>query len=176
MGRKSKTTNRAVIGNTSFDLDNYNARIDRSGDCWPWTGARHVQGYGFLSVRKEDTRTSTMTVAHRVAMMLKLDRELTRDEYIIHTCDNPLCANPDHLELTDKMGKSQFHIDLGKYVNRGATNTGLVKQNRQYRYTDDDMRWIRSASTADIAAKYNVTKHYAGKLRWALRQGYKWLD
>jgi len=176
MGRKSNAKNLRVIGDTSINLDSYESRIDKSGNCWLWTGARHVQGYAFLSVRRVSTKTSTMTVGHRVAMMLKLDRELTRDEYIVHKCDNPLCVNTDHLILTDKMGKSEHNIALGKYVNRGATNTGLRKQNRQYRYSDDDMRWIRTASTTDIAAKYNMSKADAGKMRWHMKRSYKWLD
>ena len=33
-------------------------------------------------------------------MMLHLGRELTKDDYVIHTCGNNLCCNPDHLQVT----------------------------------------------------------------------------
>ena len=175
MGRKQKP-NRISVGKFSFNLDSYNDRVDTTGNCWTWTGARHVQGYGFVSIRNDQTNASAMTVAHRVALMIELDRELTRDEYIVHKCDNPLCVRPDHLKITDKLGKSQHNIALGKYANRGKTNTGMKKQNRKYRYTDDEMRWLRIATTTEIAEKYNISKSDAGKLRWEMRRSYKWLD
>ena len=35
--------------------------------------------------------------AHRYALERKLGRELEPGEVARHTCDNPICVNPDHL-------------------------------------------------------------------------------
>lgn len=65
-------------------------KIDRTGECWLWTGARNSDGYGSVNV------AGVIKLAHRVAY--GLFREPTPDDkQVCHTCDTPACCNPDHL-------------------------------------------------------------------------------
>ena len=57
--------------------------------CVEWTAGKHRQGYG-------------MTTVHRVLGRLKYGRALAESEYIVHTCSNMGCVNPDHLVLGDR--------------------------------------------------------------------------
>lgn len=72
------------------------ARVDRSAGpeaCWPWLGASSGAGYGV--VQKPGDRTQHGT--HRIALVLRLGRDLAPGELACHHCDNPPCCNPDHL-------------------------------------------------------------------------------
>ncbi len=79
------------------------ARVDRSAGpdaCWPWTGARQSPvykgrhgGYGYFSVRRKTY------YVHRRVLELQLGRRLVPGEVAMHSCDNPPCCNPQHIEL-----------------------------------------------------------------------------
>lgn len=58
--------------------------------CWNWT-ATVVRQYGAIYIAGKPRR------ANRVALSLKLGRVIKPEEFACHTCDNPLCCNPDHL-------------------------------------------------------------------------------
>lgn len=59
------------------------------GGCWPWRGSVGSAGYG--SFRIDDN----VLQAHRVANAIFLG-PFSSDLHILHSCDNPLCCNPDH--------------------------------------------------------------------------------
>lgn len=52
-------------------------KVDKSGDCWVWTGPKR-NGYG--QYRQQRT--------HRISWVV-----------VMHKCDNPACVRPDHLAL-----------------------------------------------------------------------------
>jgi DNA-binding XRE family transcriptional regulator len=71
------------------------AAVDRSGGpgaCWPWTRGRHAAGYGALSWRGKQGQ-----LASRVALSIKLGREILSELQANHLCNNPWCCNPAHL-------------------------------------------------------------------------------
>jgi hypothetical protein len=71
--------------------DRFWAKVDKSGDCWLWTGAKNEAGYGRVTIRSQGL------YAHRVAfewMVGPIPAGFTLD----HLCRVHACVNPEHLE------------------------------------------------------------------------------
>ena len=67
-------------------------RLDKSGDCWEWTGCRSRHGYGWIRTPKAARHT------HRVAWEVA-NGPIPEGKQINHRCNNPSCVKLDHLEL-----------------------------------------------------------------------------
>lgn len=77
---------------TRQTIDAFEARVDRSGECWIWTGdVNPVNGYGQFSVRRRTYR------AHRLAWQLWRG-PIPDGLFLDHLCRVRRCVNPAHLE------------------------------------------------------------------------------
>jgi hypothetical protein len=89
------------------------AKVSKGPGCWLWTAAtRH--GYGAFGVPLGNAR-QRVAQAHRVAYELAKGK-IPDGAVIMHTCDTPLCVNPDHLRCgsmsdnsTDAVMKGRWH-------------------------------------------------------------------
>lgn len=67
------------------------SRVDKSGECWIWTGELR-DGYGVFKEHGKRVR------AHRRAYALAVG-SIPDGLVIRHRCDNPACCRPEHLLL-----------------------------------------------------------------------------
>lgn len=65
--------------------------VDKSGDCWEWTGGHHDHGYGAFYLNGHKIN------AHRAAYQFTVG-PIPDGLELDHLCVNPPCVNPDHLE------------------------------------------------------------------------------
>lgn len=75
--------------------------------CMAWNGALHYYGYGQFSF---EGRTWS---SHRLAFEIEkgvIPQDATK-WWVLHTCDNPSCCNPDHLYLGDAKDNASDMID-----------------------------------------------------------------
>lgn len=70
-------------------------KVDRTGDCWVWTGARFTEGAGGYAQFWLDGST---TKAHIWAYKSFVG-PIPHGMQIDHECRNRLCVNPRHLRL-----------------------------------------------------------------------------
>jgi hypothetical protein len=78
-------------------------KVDIKGpeECWPWTASIGKPGYGHVHVRPRHLDS------HRMAYMFAKG-SIEPGKQILHSCDNRLCCNPNHLRQgTPK----QNHLD-----------------------------------------------------------------
>lgn len=77
----------------ALTTDQILARVQNRGGegCWPWIGQINNKGYGLVSHR------ARKRVAHGVVYEL-LVGPIPPGLELDHTCVNPICCNPEHLD------------------------------------------------------------------------------
>ena len=89
-------------------------RVDIRGEdeCWEWQRTRLKQGYGVFYKDKIEHRVK----AHRMSYGVTL----TKDMFVLHSCDNPPFVNPKHLRI----GDYQDNVDDRVQRNRSTRQKG----------------------------------------------------
>lgn len=84
-------------------------RVDKSGDCWLWTGPCNNKGYGVFGIGH-----SGKTTTHRLSWELTFG-VVPAGLFVLHRCDNPPCCRPEHLfigtnsdNIKDSVAKGRF--------------------------------------------------------------------
>lgn len=100
--------------------------------CWDWTGpVLKKSRYGRMSVYM------IPTLVHRLSWLLHRG-EIPNGLFVLHTCDNRVCCNPEHLFL----GTNQDNMNDMKSKGRQKTYRG--EQNGHAVITNDQAREIKS--------------------------------
>ena len=94
---------------TPKDVARFWSRVDKSGDCWLWTGQRTRQGYGVFRVNGK------RTPSHRVAYQIE-NGPITDSVLVRHrACNNPPCVNPAHLAPGSVLDNMHDRMEAGHY-------------------------------------------------------------
>lgn len=82
--------------------------VRKTESCWIWLGSIDKQGYGCFNDRSKTVK------AHRWAYKL-FKGTLIGGPQVCHTCDNPICVNPDHLYLGNPLQNMQDLKDRNRW-------------------------------------------------------------
>lgn len=124
--------------------------VKAESGCHEWTGCLMPNGYGQFHVNGKTA------YAHRVAFELANG---TPSDYVLHTCDNRKCVNPDHLF------SGSFCDNMADMVSKERQAHG--ERNARHKLTRDQVKSIRSeiGLQREIAAKYGVTASLVSMIR-----------
>jgi hypothetical protein len=92
-------------------------KVDRTGDCWLWTGAT-TRGYAYFYRARGCT-----TVASHFAWLLGSGEEVPADRIVLHRCDNPLCVRFDHLFIGTFADNTADMISKGRMISPYQSRT-----------------------------------------------------
>ena len=103
-----------------YDVDrDFWAKVDKSRNCWRWTGYIAETGYGKLYFRSRRP-----ILAHRFSYELAFG-PIPQGLHLDHLCRNRWCVNPDHLEAVTPAVNIRRGAKAGKMIClRGHLLTG----------------------------------------------------
>lgn len=107
-----------------------NASVDRSGDCWIWTGTKTPEGYGLVG------RGGRTERAHRVAYELARG-PIPAGLVIDHICHNPSCVRLEHLHAVTP--KENAENRAGSQRNSASGVRGVI-------WIDERQMWRASVT------------------------------
>lgn len=187
--KRVKLTDLVVDRYVNLELFHSKLQREPSG-CLVWTSAvKNNAGYGFIGFRQVDPATGAplktpgkstcgMMTVHRLAFMIHHGRLPTKRN-VNHTCHNKLCCEPGHLTEGTQREKLDAMQVAGIKGGRQKGATGYrynhKQANRQYRYSEEEIQWVRTANIEDIMTRYNFTAKRAHAFRTGFRTGYRWL-
>lgn len=90
-----------------------NKEIDQNG-CWIWQKCVKEHDYGIIRAKRRNY------LAHRLSYEVFKNKKPGK-KYVCHTCDNPLCINPDHLFLGDQT-KNMLDAKIKKRMVHGENH------------------------------------------------------
>lgn len=156
------------------------SRVDRSGDCWLWTGALDDKGRGRVWYNNK-------LMLHHRAVWEILCGPIPKNALLCHHCDNPRCANPAHLYVGDSKTNAADMIERGRHWTKAAPEmakavgraTGLRndwsarEQNPKAKLRECQVAEIRASTKNSSALAQDYGVHRTTIQR--IRSGSSWL-
>jgi len=139
-------------------------KITGPENCWNWLASTQSKGYGSFAIKPRKT-----VLAHRFAYELAKGK-IPKGQCIMHTCDNRLCCNPDHLKTGSMaannrdMREKHRHAFGERHGNSKLSANQVINMRSDYRdgkYTHEDYADIFEVNklTAKDAIEGNTWKH-----------------
>lgn len=111
-----------------------------NGECWDWTAGMHGVGYG--SVPRKIHKSA---YAHR-AMYECVVGPIPNGLYVLHTCDNRKCVNPEHLWTGTHLDNIKDMQAKGRHRGGSMPN----EMNPFAKFTDVQVEAIRERARAGV--------------------------
>ena len=128
------------------------SKINTTNSCHLWTGYFDPYCGGYGKVNFEDKEW----LVHRlVAHWAGLDIE---NKVVRHSCDTPLCCNI-------------LHLSTGS--NKDNSDDKVSRRRHRHMFNDDEVLFLRTASTLDIQQQFNLTPQKARHARYRAKHFYK---
>ena len=123
-------------------------KVDKNGPngCWTWTDKGDKKGYGRLTIVLSVSKY-TVVKAHRLSYMIQHKMNIPSHLLCCHTCDNPICVNPDHMFI----GTNKHNVEDMKRKDKHS----FIKLPDRLKMAEEA---IAGSSHRELAKKYNV-KH-----------------
>lgn len=90
--------------------------------CWYWIGYVCKDGYGRMNIIQNERNFPVK--AHRLAYQI-YKGEIPDGMYVLHSCDNPRCVNPDHLSIGTQKDNIQDMFRKGRSRNQNRKKLAL---------------------------------------------------
>ena len=127
------------------------AAVTKTDTCWLWTGATNGR-YGHIQVNGKTA------VAPRVAYTL-FRGPIPQGLFVLHSCDNPLCVNPEHLRTGTHRENMRDMVERGRARNPAFTQTHC---SRGHALAGDNLRSNKlGRRVCRICANENSRRSYA---------------
>lgn len=147
---------------TPSQIKRFHSYVERKSkaECWEWIGPLFTSGRGRVSTGSRKCQ------AHRIAFYIAYNK--WPQDCVCHTCDNPICMNPNHLfegdhndNNQDRVAKNRSAIGLNN--GRSKLTPNLIPSIR--------VALANGASYRSIGKTYNVDgatiRDIAIKRSWA---------
>lgn len=137
----------------------YKKAIVRDG-CWGWDGCKDGSGYGRIGLVTEKGKRSIQ--ASRASWMIH-NGPIPQGIHVLHRCDNPECANPDHLFLGTNLDNIADMVAKGRAP--GVSLPGA--RNPNAKITAAQAAAIRSSAerTKLLMARYGISRSMVKNIR-----------
>lgn len=156
--------------------DRFWDKVDKSGDCWVWTGYRNKTGYGKIGAGGK------IRGAHRFIWELTYGSippiydTNGKGLEVCHTCDNPACVRIEHLWLGFRAENMKDARIKGRINDApGRTKSAVNRKNRTHcnyghEFTTENImmhqgyRLCRTCHNARSLASYHARKNGANNV------------
>lgn len=131
------------------------SKVQKSNDCWVWTGRKTKFGYGMASIKRRRIDT------HRLSWEMH-NGLIPKGMCVLHKCDNPPCVRPDHLFL----GTQKDNVNDMVQKER-ATSSLCAKDVREIRALYAGGGVTMKAIGAQFGIHKGTVRGIIKRLRWA---------
>lgn len=137
--------------------DLFNRTVRNANGCMEWQNATDGHNYGQIRINSKNQ------LVHRLVCELIYGKPLTKLN-ALHSCDNSLCINPDHLRwgsqsenMLEKVAKNRHHDTSGENSSHAKLTWVKVAEIRALYGTGE-------YTHRSLAALFNVTHAVIGKI------------